>query len=124
NKDGHTIVKVLDFGIAKLYVGSSDDPTATRTGITVGTPTYLSPEQATGGAITPASDVYSVSIVLYEMLIGRAPYEAQDPIALLTAHVRGEPARFRTFAPDLQIPAGVEDLVFRGLAKIPADRIS
>jgi serine/threonine-protein kinase len=62
NKDGDPVVKVLDFGIAKLCAGAVDDVTATRTGITVGTPTYLSPEQAVGGAITPASDIYSTSV--------------------------------------------------------------
>src|SRR5262249_29422076 len=78
-KDDEEVVKILDFGIAKLYAGATEDLTATRTGITVGTPTYLSPEQAVGGAITPACDVYSTSVVLYEMLVGRAPFEDDNP---------------------------------------------
>jgi serine/threonine-protein kinase len=56
-KDGEEVVKILDFGIAKLYAGNADDPATTRAGLTVGTPAYLSPEQAVGGAITPASDL-------------------------------------------------------------------
>ena len=61
NKDGERIVKILDFGIAKLYAGSGDDPAMTRAGLTVGTPAYLSPEQAVGGEIKPASDLYSLT---------------------------------------------------------------
>ena len=64
-KDGDPITKILDFGIAKLFAGATDDPAATRTGITVGTPAYLSPEQAVGGEITPASDLYSTTCLLY-----------------------------------------------------------
>ena len=75
HKDGERVIKILDFGIAKLYAGNADDPASTRAGLTVGTPAYLSPEQAVGGAITPASDLYSTSVVLYEMLAGRAPFE-------------------------------------------------
>src|SRR5207253_7935318 len=65
HKDGVLVVKILDFGIAKLYSGDPDDPVATRAGLTVGTPAYLSPEQAVGGEIKPASDLYSATIVLF-----------------------------------------------------------
>jgi len=121
-KDGEQIVKVLDFGIAKLYAGGGDDPAQTRAGLTVGTPAYLSPEQAVGGAITPASDIYSTSIVLFEMLCGRAPFDDKDPLAMLTAHVSRDPPPFRDVAPNLQLPPGLEDVVRRGLAKIAAER--
>jgi serine/threonine-protein kinase len=122
-KDNEQVVKILDFGIAKLYAGSADDPAQTRAGLTVGTPAYLSPEQAVGGAITPASDIYSTSIVLYEMLVGRAPYDDKDPLAMLTAHVSKEPPRMRDIAPKLELPLGLEDVVRRGLAKVAAERI-
>jgi serine/threonine-protein kinase len=123
-KDGETVVKILDFGIAKLYAGNADDPATTRAGLTVGTPAYLSPEQAVGGAITPASDLYSTSIVLFEMLVGRVPYDEQDPLAMLTAHVSREPPRFAEIAPDVEIPPGLEDLVRRGLAKVSGERLA
>src|SRR6476646_8992771 len=90
-KDGETIVKILDFGIAKLYAGNADDPATTRAGLTVGTPAYLSPEQAVGGQITGASDLYSTSVVFYEMLAGRPPFEDTDPLSIMTAHVSREP---------------------------------
>jgi eukaryotic-like serine/threonine-protein kinase len=124
NKDGETVVKILDFGIAKLYAGNADDPAQTRAGLTVGTPAYLSPEQAVGGAITPASDLYSTSIVLYEMLTGRPPYLDDEPLAMLTAHVSREPPPFAEVAPDLQVPPGLEAVIQLGLAKVSAERIT
>jgi serine/threonine protein kinase len=122
-KDGEQVVKILDFGIAKLYAGNTDDPATTRAGLTVGTPAYLSPEQAVGGAITPASDLYSTSVVLYEMLTGRAPFLDDDPLAMLRAHVSQDPPTFAQVAPDLTLPPGIEVVINRGLAKISAERI-
>jgi len=122
-KDGEHVVKILDFGIAKLYAGNADDPATTRAGLTVGTPAYLSPEQAVGGTITPASDLYSTSIVLYEMLTGRAPFIDEDPLAMLTAHVSKDPPRFAEIAPDLDLPPGIEAVINHGLEKVQAERI-
>jgi serine/threonine protein kinase len=123
-KDGEQVVKILDFGIAKLYAGDAADPASTRAGLTVGTPAYLSPEQAVGGEITPASDVYSTSIVLYEMLTGRPPYDDKDPLTMLTAHVTREPPPIREVAPDLTLPMGLEAVIKKGLEKVWKQRIS
>jgi hypothetical protein len=123
-KDGTIVIKILDFGIAKLYQGSADDPASTRAGLTVGTPAYLSPEQAVGGAITPASDIYSTTILLYEMVTGRAPFEDKDPLAMLGAHVSRQPPALAEVAPDLEFPPGFEDMIHRGLAKTTAERIA
>jgi serine/threonine protein kinase len=123
-KDGQTVVKILDFGIAKFYAGDANDPASTRTGLTVGTPAYLSPEQAVGGEIKPASDLYSTSVVLYEMLTGRPPYLDEDPLAMLTAHVSRDVPAIAEVAPDLQLPPGLEELILRGLAKLQAERLS
>jgi len=122
-KDGELVVKILDFGIAKLYAGSGDDPATTRAGLTVGTPAYLSPEQAVGGAITPASDLYSASIVLFEMLAGKTPFAQADPLAMLGAHVGKPPPHLLDVAPDAELPDGLDALVQHGLAKLPPDRI-
>jgi serine/threonine protein kinase len=121
-KDGEVVVKILDFGIAKLVAGSGDDPATTRAGLTVGTPAYLSPEQAVGGEIKPATDLYSASVVFYEMLAGRPPFEDTDPLAIMTAHVSREPPTFAQVAPDLQLPAGLEEVVRHGLEKVSAER--
>ena len=123
-KDGESMVKILDFGIAKLYAGSADDPASTRAGLTVGTPAYLSPEQAVGGEITPASDLYSASVVMYEMLAGRAPFEDKDPLAMLGAHVGRRPPAFSVTAPGVEVPPPLEDIVQRGLIKAAAERIA
>ncbi len=123
-KDREHVVKILDFGIAKLYAGSADDPASTRAGLTVGTPAYLSPEQAVGGEITPASDIYSASILLFEMLVGRAPFEDKDPLAMLGAHVSRPPPPLVQIVPDLDLPPGIEEMVQRGLVKVAADRIA
>ena len=123
-KDDQLLVKVLDFGIAKLFAGSVDDPATTRAGLTIGTPTYLSPEQAVGGEITPQTDLYSTTVVLFEMLTGRAPFEGDDPLQMLGAHAAGVPPKLLDVAPDLELPPGLEELVQRGLAKRGAERWS
>ena len=121
-KEGEIVVKILDFGIAKLYAGTADDPASTRAGLTVGTPAYLSPEQAVGGEITPASDLYSATIVLFEMITGRTPFVEKEPLAMLGAHVSRTPPKLRDIAPDLEIPPGLEEVVARGLAKASQER--
>jgi len=123
-KDGVPIVKLLDFGIAKLVAGSVDDPTATRVGLTLGTPAYLSPEQAVGGNITPVADLYSTTVVLFELLTGHAPYAGETPLGMMISHISATRPRLHDVAPAIELPAGAEELVQRGLAKMPADRIA
>ena len=123
-KDGDTVVKILDFGIAKLYAGSPDDPASTRAGLTVGTPAYLSPEQAVGGEIKPQSDLYSATILLFEMITGRAPFEDKDPLAMLGAHVSRTPPTVAEVAPELGVPQSLEAVIQRGLVKAQDERIA
>jgi serine/threonine-protein kinase len=124
HKDDALVIKLLDFGIAKLYAGDPDDPMSTRVGLTVGTPTYLSPEQAVGAAITPSSDLYSATVVLYEMLAGRPPFDDDDPVARATAHVTRPPPPFSQAAPQQAIPPALESIVQQGLKKSVTERIS
>jgi len=121
-KEGALVIKILDFGIAKLYAGNADDPAATRAGLTVGTPAYLSPEQAVGGEITPASDLYSSTVLLFEMIAGRTPFDEKDPLAMLGAHVGRTPPMVVEAAPGLDLPPGLEDVVAQGLAKVASER--
>jgi serine/threonine protein kinase/energy-converting hydrogenase Eha subunit A len=107
------LVKITDFGIARAADGMS----LTETGQLVGTPSYLSPEQAGGQAATPASDVYALGVVLFECLAGRRPFEADSPVATALAHIR-EPI------PELppEVPEDLAAVTTRALAKHPEDR--
>jgi tRNA A-37 threonylcarbamoyl transferase component Bud32 len=107
------VVKITDFGIAR----AADAVPITRTGTMVGTAYYLSPEQASGGTVTPASDVYSLGVVAYECLAGVRPFPGTNPLAVATAHVREQPPPL----PD-DVPAPVRDLVSRAMEKDPALR--
>jgi tRNA A-37 threonylcarbamoyl transferase component Bud32 len=114
-KHGDVFVKLLDFGIARLLDRASENELAH------GTPDYVCPEQAQHETITAASDIYSASIVLYEMLTGSPPFNGIDAQAKLYAHVY-EPVP--PFDPNLQIPARLEELVRIGLAKDPKVRFA
>jgi eukaryotic-like serine/threonine-protein kinase len=106
-------VKVGDLGIARLAEGTPDGGTATI----VGTPRYMAPEQASGLAVTPATDVYSAGIVLYEMLAGHPPFDGDSAVEIALRHVQQPLPPLPTGTP----PA-LERIVARALAKEPADR--
>jgi serine/threonine-protein kinase len=110
---GDDTVKITDFGIAR----AGDGLALTETGQLVGTPSYLSPEQAEGRAATTASDVYALGVVLFECLSGRRPFEADSPVAIALAHVREQ-------VPDLpaEVPEDLAEVVHRALAKDPEER--
>lgn len=115
---------VVDFGLAHDLEESGATSRMTRDGVITGTPDYLSPEQARGERCTPASDVYSLGCVLFELLTGETPFgEAITPI-LLTRHIYTEPPMLRATAPKRSFPGALEDLVARMLSKDAADRPS
>ncbi len=109
-------VKVTDFGIA---VGAADGQ-LTRTGMVMGTASYFSPEQAQGQGVDPRSDVYSLGIVLYEMVCGEPPFGGDDPVAIAYQHVREEPMPPGIKNPD--VPLDLERVVLTALTKAPGDR--
>jgi eukaryotic-like serine/threonine-protein kinase len=108
-------LKVTDFGIARA--GASQ---MTETGSIMGTAQYLSPEQARGAPVTAPSDLYSVGIVLYEMLTGRVPFTGDTPVGIAMKHLNDAPYPPSAVAPG--IPADLDRVVLRALAKSPADR--
>jgi serine/threonine protein kinase len=109
-------VVVTDFGIAKV----SQAPQLTSTGLSVGTPTYMSPEQVMGQGVTGASDQYSLGVVAYEMLTGKPPFEGTGTMAMMYAHVHHPPQPVEELRPDC--PQGLRAAVTRMLAKDPAER--
>lgn len=115
--NGH--VKVADFGIAQAVSAKEN---LTQTGTVLGTATYFSPEQARGLPIDPRSDVYSLGVVLYEMLTATPPFSGDNPVSVAYMHVQEEPERPSVRNPD--ISADLESVVLMALAKEPADRYS
>jgi len=108
-------VKIMDFGIARLQKAD-----ATGGGAIVGTPTYMAPEQITNGAITPATDVFSVGCMLYELLCYQRPFEAESVHGVLYQVLTTEPRALRTVAPS--IPAALERVVAKAMNKVPHER--
>jgi serine/threonine-protein kinase len=119
---GPPLVKVLDFGVAKLQ--TNDQPTLTGTGMIVGTPQYMAPEQAHAAATDARTDLYSLGCVLYEMLTGRPPFVADTPLGVLLAHAQQEAPTLETVAPGLDSPPGVQQLVESMLKKPLQARIT
>jgi serine/threonine-protein kinase len=119
--EGELIVKVVDFGIAKLRESASH----TLTGTVLGTPAYMSAEQASGmpsDELDARSDVYSLGIVVYEMLSGRVPFHSATPIGYLRKHMLEPPPPFRAVAPGLHVPPQVEAVVMKALDKQREER--
>ncbi|MBN1552821.1 SUMF1/EgtB/PvdO family nonheme iron enzyme, partial [bacterium] len=112
------LVKVLDFGISKIIGGEN----LTQTGFMVGTPQYISPEQAKGEPITAASDLYSVSVVLFEMLTGEPPFKAETPVALAMAHIKDTPTKPKKINPN--VTSAMDRFIMRGLEKNPSKRFA
>lgn len=116
---GHAVVS--DFGIARI-VGISGDSRLTESGMALGTATYMSPEQASGGEVDGRSDIYSLGCVLYEMLAGNPPFSGANPQAVIARHMVEQPAPLRIVRPSVTEP--LEAVIRKALAKSPADRFA
>lgn len=117
------MVKVADFGIARLTDDSGVGGTATKTGTTVGTPQYMSPEQVASSKVDGRSDLYSAGIMLYELVAGQPPFTASDadgPFTLMAKHVQAPPKPPSVFRPGLN--PELEAVIMMSLAKRPEDR--
>ena len=109
-------IKVMDFGIARTTGGSA----MTQTGTIMGTAQYISPEQAQGRSADPRSDLYSLGVVLYEMLTGKVPFDGDNPVSIAYKHVREDPLPPSMVNPD--VSPGLEAVVMKALAKNPENR--
>ncbi|KOU58769.1 serine/threonine protein kinase [Streptomyces sp. MMG1533] len=112
------VIKVMDFGIARAM--QSGVTSMTQTGMVVGTPQYLSPEQALGRGVDARSDLYSVGIMLFQLVTGRLPFDADSPLAIAYAHVQEEPVAPSSI--NRALPPSVDALVARALKKNPNER--
>jgi serine/threonine-protein kinase len=111
------LVKVTDFGIARAV---NTEESLTQTGAVMGTATYFSPEQAEGIGVDSRSDIYSLGVVLYEMVAGRPPFLGESPVAVASKHVRDQPPRLRELAPT--VPSDLEAVIMKAMAKSPDRR--
>ncbi len=122
-EEGRDSVKVLDFGLAKVL---HDDPDAatrlTNTGFALGTPGYMSPEQAQGLPTDGRTDLYAVGVMLYHMVVGRKPFVADLPLAVVRMHIDDPPPPPRRIAPNRPCSVELEAAILRALEKKPANR--
>jgi serine/threonine protein kinase len=121
--DGVETVKVIDFGIAKVFLPEGPTgPGLTRTGLVLGTPEYMAPEQAAGAEVDRRADIYALGVITYEMLLGRRPFDSDDVMSLLMAHLNAAPPVPSAVRPDLGFGPAVDEVLARALAKSPAAR--
>jgi len=118
--DSHGNLFLTDFGIAKLLQSAS--PRLTQTDAIMGTPAYISPEQAQSQNVDQRSDIYSLGIILYEMVVGRVPFVADTPLAVILKHISDHMPPPTSVKAD--IPASIERVILKALAKDPNDRFS
>lgn len=112
------LVKIVDFGLAAA--ARKADARLTKSGILVGTPTYMAPEQVRGRAIDSRTDIYTLGVILYEMFVGQAPYTGDESMAILFQHVEGKATPPREINPDL--PEALEAIIIKAMAVDPEQR--
>jgi serine/threonine protein kinase len=118
--DEQDTVKVLDFGLVKDLSGEAED--LTQAGLFMGSPKYMAPEQILGGEISPRTDVYSLGVMMYEMLTGKVPFDRGASVGTLMAHVNEAPTPIRVANPQIGLSPAMESIVNRCLEKEPSKR--
>ena len=120
-EQGEEVAKVLDFGIAKLrQAGEGASSGMTMTGMVVGTPLYMSPEQFMGkqaGEIDGRTDIYSLGVVLYQMVTGRVPFDGDTPYTLMMQHMEGKVVSPTELVPSLRVPQGLSQVILKAIDK-------
>lgn len=118
----YDFVKILDFGIAKVLGPEASPPSKTLAGAVFGTPEYMSPEAARGDEVDYRADIYSLGVILFDMICGRPPFEAQASAEVLAMQIRDSPPSPRELTPHFEITEATENLVFKCMAKDPEER--
>jgi hypothetical protein len=121
-KGADDIVKVVDFGIAKAVGGDEAGQKVTKTGLVVGTPEFMSPEQLSGDTLDGRSDLYSLALVFYRMLSGKLPFEATTVQETMIKRLTDEPTKLAEARPDLSFPPGLQPVLDTALARTPMER--
>jgi hypothetical protein len=114
-------VKVVDFGIAKA-MGGEEGQKVTKTGLVVGTPEYMSPEQLSGDVLDGRSDIYSFALVLFRMLTGTLPFQADSAQETMIKRLTDDPLRLAQARPEIEFPEQLQQVMDRALERMPADR--
>lgn len=115
-------VKIVDFGLAKALDPDQESQRLTQTGEVFGSPIYMSPEQCMGQLLGPGSDIYALGVIMYESLMGRAPFVGAHMGETIARHLQDIPKPFAELRPDLEIPAALETVVMKALCKSAEDR--
>ena len=121
-RDGSDIVKVVDFGIAKAVAGDEAGQKVTKTGLVVGTPEYMSPEQLSGDKLDGRSDIYSLALVFYRMLTGVLPFQADSAQETMIKRLTDDPMPLAAARPDIVFPDKLQAVLDKALARTPAER--
>ena len=121
-KGGGDTVKVVDFGIAKAVGGDQAGQKVTKTGLVVGTPEFMSPEQLSGDPLDGRSDLYSLALVFFRTLTGGLPFQATSVQETMIKRLTDEPTKLAAARPDLSFPAGLQTVLDTALARTPAER--
>jgi predicted Ser/Thr protein kinase len=121
-KDGSDVVKVVDFGIAKAVAGDETGQKVTKTGLVVGTPEYMSPEQLSGDKLDGRSDIYSLALVLYKLLTGVLPFQSDTAQETMIKRLTDDPEPLAVARPDIVFPPTLQAVMDRALARSVDDR--
>ncbi len=121
--DEKDFVKVLDFGLVKA-VGDNKGEDLTQTGLFMGSPKYMAPEQIRGDRVDARTDIYALGVIMYEMLTGKVPFDRPNSVNILMAHVNEEVPPMRVTLPSIQISQALEETVLRCMSKDPDQRLS
>ncbi len=121
-EDEKDFVKIVDFGVAQLIGAGGEQQRLTQIGEVCGSPVYMSPEQCQGLELDARSDIYSMGIVIFETLTGRLPLIGKTMVETMSKHISEMPPRFSEVRPDLYIPERLEAVIWKAMAKDPANR--